>query len=69
MIDVRVRVYEIAGSNAECVEACGDRFRIVASVDDDRFAGGSVGEDRARSGQRSDGEVFDDQGIRHPKSL
>ena len=69
VIDVRVRVHEVRRANAECVETRDDRVRVVASVDDDRFARGDVCHDRARARERADRQVLDRQlALVHPKS-
>ena len=62
VIEVRVRVNEVARSQAVRVQAPRDRVDVVAAVDDDRFAARGIAEDRAVTRQHPDRERLDDHG-------
>jgi len=67
VIEVGVRVNEIAWPQAARRELAGDFLDLVAAVDDDRLAARFVSEDRAVAGERSDRKVQRDYTVT-PKS-
>ena len=69
VIDVRMRMDQMLRANAQRIEASENAFRLGTAVDDDRLAGGRIGNDRAGAGEGAEREMLDDYGIRHAKSL
>ena len=60
VIEVRVRVHEVARPQAVRVQTPRDRLDVVTAVDHDRFAAGRIAENRAVTREHSDRECLDD---------
>ena len=62
VIDVGVRVDEVAGAQPVRLEPLRDLRNVIAAVDHDRLAAGGIAEHRAVAGEHPDRERFDDHG-------
>src|SRR5947209_19141399 len=68
VVDVRVRMHEVFRARVQASETLHYFRDAVSAVDDDRFIGLIVAEDRAVAGEWTDRKRFDDQSMRIPKS-